>query len=754
MIRDPEKKADKKVERRLKRQRKWQDHAKKRLFYEQEKTRFLRKDWVVMLAVTVIYAVVAFINLGSTEIPSTYFMMENNRDDVIVEFDQVETIDTIKYVTSFGEGKFSFSYSLDGEGYTVLTGESEQIDENGNMQMTTTPIIAEHKATDMYEWQFIPTAFTAKYVSIKVDDPGIQIIEIGFCGSDGEPVEIASVENLNPDASRGNNPENMFDEQQFVPKQTYYMNEMYFDEVYHARTGYELITHHKIYEVTHPPLGKTILSLGIEAFGMNPFGWRFMGTLFGVFLLPLMYVFAKKLFKKTLYAFIPAFLFAVDFMHYTQTRIATIDSYSVFFIMLMYLFMYLYTEKNYNRQPLLKSLFPLALTGVAFGLGAATKWLCIYAGAGLAVLFFIQLAKRHREYAYAKLVLSDPVQLESMEPGKRAFYEDVRNNYAGKTIKTLLWSLLFFIVVPLIIYLMVYLPYLGAAQDTFGYAFRIFFFLIAAVLIAWLFIMKIKILRMDHAEKAQSETRALPAEDDAEEEPAGGRNIAVRTFRIKRRMLVIAGILVIAVVMLFIYYSSFVLYTDADQGAYGFEDILHNQEYMYHYHSTLSPATRHPFASDWYTWPADVRPVFFFQGQGYTNGYMSSMSTMGNPAVWWGGIAAVIALIVIRIRKGRLGKEAFFITIAALSQYLPWTLISRETFIYHYFATVPFLILLITVLAKYLIEHFKKGKKIVFIYLGICFILFVMFYPVTTGIVVSKAYSDTFLRWLQSWPFY
>ena len=89
---------------------------------------------------------------------------------------------------------------------------------------------------------------------------------------------------------------------------------------------------------------------------------------------------------------------------------------------------------------------------------------------------------------------------------------------------------------------------------------------------------------------------------------------------------------------LFIYYTSFVLYTDADQGAYGAEQILHNQEYMFNYHSQLNPDHVHPFSSKWFTWPIDYRPVFFFQGHGYTDGTMSSMSTMGNPAVWWGGI--------------------------------------------------------------------------------------------------------------------
>ena len=90
------------------------------------------------------------------------------------------------------------------------------------------------------------------------------------------------------------------------------------------------------YENTHPTLGKLIISVGIRIFGMNPFGWRFMGTLFGVLMLPALYHFLKRLFGSTFLCTAGTVLFAFDFMHYVQTRIATIDTYAVFFIILMY----------------------------------------------------------------------------------------------------------------------------------------------------------------------------------------------------------------------------------------------------------------------------------------------------------------------------------------------------------------------------------------------------------------------------------
>ena len=59
---------------------------------------------------------------------------------------------------------------------------------------------------------------------------------------------------------------------------------MYFDEIYHGRTGYEMLHRMTAYETTHPPLGKDFIMLGIAIFGMTAFGWRCAGTLFGVML--------------------------------------------------------------------------------------------------------------------------------------------------------------------------------------------------------------------------------------------------------------------------------------------------------------------------------------------------------------------------------------------------------------------------------------------------------------------------------------
>ena len=116
----------------------------------------------------------------------------------------------------------------------------------------------------------------------------------------------------------------LFDEQDMFDGRKSNLNSTYFDEIYHARTAYEMIHHLYCYENTHPPLGKIFIACGVLIFGMNPFGWRFAGTLFGVLMLPVIYNFSKKFFKETWISVVTTLLFAFDFMHFVQTRIATV----------------------------------------------------------------------------------------------------------------------------------------------------------------------------------------------------------------------------------------------------------------------------------------------------------------------------------------------------------------------------------------------------------------------------------------------
>ncbi len=586
----------------------------------QTKKTIHRKDWFIMLVITAIYACVAFTNLGATEIPSTSSKMDQA---VVVAFSQPEHITTLKYYADYGSAEFEVFSSEDGVNYYPVA-----LTKSGETQEAVT-----HELGNLYKWQVYTADFTAPYVKISPISGELPILEVAFYNAEGTLVAPVSV------TKDGQTLTEWTDEQALVPEQPTYMTDFYFDEIYHVRTAYENIHGITPYEITHPPLGKIIIASGIELFGMNPFGWRFMGTLAGTLMLPVIYILAKLLLKKRKYAVFATVLFAADFMHFAQTRIGTVDSYSILWIMLMYLFMYLYTQTNFNRQGVGKTLIPLFLCGLFFGIGAATKWLCIYAGLGLLVIYVLMMYRRYREYRYAK------------ESGE---HPEVVEGYRKKLAVTLLASVAFFIVIPAGIYLLSYLPY--------------------------------------------------------------------------------------------------TLVTDG--GAYGLKEIIGNQDYMLHYHAYLNPDHVHPFSSKWYTWPADIRPVLFFSNQDAQAGTVATLSTMGNPLIWWTGIVAVVSLAAMTICNKKYRRFGIlFLAVAALSQFAPWWFITREVFIYHYFAVVPFLILLTVYWLKFMEERYRYGRVFGYAFVIACVAMFFFFYPVITGVPAPAEYVNG-LRWIESWPFY
>ena len=214
-----------------------------------------------------------------------------------------------------------------------------------------------------------------------------------------------------------------------------HMTSLYFDEVFFVRTAAEHLELRWPYEISHPPLGKELISASILLFGMSPLGWRLFGAISGVILLIVMYIFMKNMFGKTFVAACGTLLLGFDFMRFVQTRIGTIDTFSVLFILLSFFFMYRYITTD-PAAPFKKSLLSLALSGLFFGLSFSIKWTGFYAGAGLLVLYIIRL-----------------VQLG-------LYYSSTRKyGFIDYLLKTLLFSVLFFVVVPAVIYYLTYIPY-------------------------------------------------------------------------------------------------------------------------------------------------------------------------------------------------------------------------------------------------------------------------------------------------------
>jgi len=398
------------------------------LSYPRRRFPVTKRDIPALILITILYAVVAFYGLGDKQAPDSFCHYSEKGRYVIVELPEETPISRVMYYSGLYTGNYFLQYSLDGVNYT---------DES----------TMEQKYSDIFKWNEakLNTANKpAKYIRIIADDT-LEMGELALYDWQGSRI---SPDTLKYDA--GCAP--LFDEQERVPDVMTYMNSAYFDEIYHARTAYENIRNIKPYENTHPPLGKIIIGLGIRTFGLNPFGWRFMGTLFGVLMLPFFYIFIKNLFGSTAISICGTSLFAFDFMHFVQTRIATIDTYGVFFIILMYFFMYRYITAP-RDDPYMKKrqeTIPLFLSGLCFGLGAASKWTAIYAGAGLGLIWLLFRIARGRE-----LVLTGH-----------------KKEHRKELVSNMLQCIVFFVIIPAIIYYVSYYPY-GRAEGMSG--FKMFF---------------------------------------------------------------------------------------------------------------------------------------------------------------------------------------------------------------------------------------------------------------------------------------
>ncbi|NLB29014.1 MAG: phospholipid carrier-dependent glycosyltransferase [Clostridiales bacterium] len=612
----------------------WIDRAvtRPRFRYSFKLYRMERRDVLPFVIILAVFTFISFFGLGDTDAPQSYHQFTKDERSVVLKLPGETTVSKMMAFTGLYTGSYTVWHSTDGADWTEIELEEED----------AYPL--SQKYSELFKWREVDTngAFTASYIFIGATNSPLELGELAIYDERGELVTATGAQAL-------------FDEQETVPEEgPTYLNGMYFDEIYHGRAAMETLRGIYPYETVHPPLGKTLIAVGVSTFGMTPFGWRFMGTLFGVGMLAALYVLLKNMFGKTFVAACGTLLFGFEFMRFVQTRIATVDTYPVFFIILSYLFMYRFLTTKADR-PLRETIRSLGFSGLFFGIGVATKWIVVYAGVGLLVMYILKIITDYRYY-YA--------------PANSG-------GYTARVVKTLAFTSLTFIVVPAIIYVVSYIP--------FGL----------------------------------------------------GKNMGSR--------------------MLF----------DPEY----YKMVWGVQINTFKYHSAL--VAEHPYSSWWYQWIVNQRPILYYLDY-LDGGARSAFAAFGNPVVWWGGLVAMLVMIFRSIfyRNAR----ALVILIGYLAQLVPWMLISRIVFAYHYFPSTVFLVLGISHMFDTIYERAAlpdnreylklkppdgiipgrrklHGKKVIIAFTAAAGVLFVLFYPVLTGVPASAEYLKNFVKWMPSWPF-
>lgn len=175
--------------------------------------------------------------------------------------------------------------------------------------------------------------------------------------------------------------------------------------------------------------------------------------------------------------------------------------------------------------------------------------------------------------------------------------------------------------------------------------------------------------------------------------------------------------------------------------------------------SSSGMTATHPNSSEWYTWPLMIRTIFYWQGPSvFSQANDTYIYLLGNPFIYWLATLSIIITILLSLTKVAFYKkistdpETFsvltFLVVGYLANLLPFALIGRVMFLYHYEAA-----LIISIIAiGFLVDSMQP--KIKYLLISIILIIsiwsFIHWSPLTYGYPISEE-SLKSLMWLSSW---
>ncbi|MBR2802269.1 MAG: phospholipid carrier-dependent glycosyltransferase [Erysipelotrichaceae bacterium] len=567
-----------------------------------------KKHWGRIVTITLVYALFVFCDLGHSTVPETFYQNDHPGERILFRIsDEDPSFEKV------------YAFSVEGVGdeterFRIYPQQAElSVSDDGKNWQPLCTLSCE----SYMKWEIQEVSSASRYIQLSFPTASGVINELGFYSEkDGCFRQLQITEA--PEGSY--DPAALIDETEKIPLDPDYRDETYFDEIYHIRNAYEIANDLPFYAAVHPLLGTRLIALGISLFGMNPFAFRFFGALCSVLLVPVFRLLAGELLQKEKWADLAAFLFCCDFMHYTTGRIATLEPFSILWILLMWVFMLKYRKTDFltERDRSLKYLF---LSGLTMGIAWATKWTALYSSVALAISFFVSFCRQYSAH---------PEDKERPQ----------------KALQLLACCVLFFVIIPLTIYLFAY----------------------------W----KIRL----YAETPQ-------------------------TF-----------------------------------GAY-VKQVIDYTIYDFTYHRDL--VSTHPYSSRWYQWILDLRPIWYYVKRSEEG--MRTISCFNNPLINLFGLYTLLHALP-KLKKSaevRITLGCWLVSI------LPWIAVERTTFAYHYYPSIPFLILFIVL---YFEEKENNGKsKAALLFCAAAAFLFLLFLPVTGGFYTPNEFPQVILRWLPSWYF-
>ena len=566
----------------------------------------------------------------------------------------------------------------------------------------------------------------------------------------------------------------------------WYPPEKIFDEIYFARAGEEYLKGLYIYENTHPPLTKLIITASIMLFGGlqhgdNSYGWRFLDVLFGAIAVWLIYVFAKRLTRSTLFASFASIIFIADGMHFAQSRIATPEGIVIVFSLGT---LYAFYRFWIASQSIVRAYERSARSGVAVS------------AAGAIVLGLLA--------AIPTMLLGNPNQGPNVVPAPDWVTP------ISWVVVTFYYALGFYLLLRLWI-----VPRLLRTRQGMEASYAD-----GSVLYQGVndnaFVAPTGAIVKKNFEIIEGEARAAYRRDGTVEytTPAGSATYSpgkvtddegeVEEGRHATGWLVAFSVLLGAlvaskwygvmaygvsfVVIAFVWLQRFrrigaikrwgnpngvrldvaiasIAFLSAsiyicawipdltrhvsppgNTGVATVNELVYRQYSMYEYHHNLKAT--HPYASPFWSWPLDLRPIAYYWKDSREGTLVNDpkaccvaeVISLPNPLTLWFGLLCVPLVGLLAYREKNKGYA--LLVIAYLMQWLPWALSPRLIWIYHFYANVPLIILCNVIILQRAWNYFKDDdaeartmtRVAVGVYVAAVVGTFVFFYPVVAGI--------------------
>ncbi|MDJ1184132.1 dolichyl-phosphate-mannose--protein mannosyltransferase [Roseofilum casamattae] len=180
-----------------------------------------------------------------------------------------------------------------------------------------------------------------------------------------------------------------------------------------------------------------------------------------------------------------------------------------------------------------------------------------------------------------------------------------------------------------------------------------------------------------------------------------------------------------------------------------------NQQQLLGYHQSVGTGSDiHPYCSSWLSWPLLLRPIAYYYQTANNEQLIFDVHAFGNPLLWWSAsvaIAILLPTIFLSKKSPILSSLALYLTINYAANWLPWSLVSRCTFLYHYMSALIFSILALALICDRSLASDRLHHKLLAISSVTLFaIAFIFWLPIYLGLPLTPQ-EFHWRMWFNGW---